>query len=415
MNDNGVQMDIFSSSLEPFKFSKPIKVIELFAGYGSQMLAFKYLHANAEHFRICEWAVPSIMAYNLIHLRDFTDYSREREREWLTDYLVEKQISMDYNKPMTREQISRKGEKWIRNTYNNIIATKDTVDITKTSGKDFYLEDRGNYDVFMSYSFPCQDLSLAGLNKGMEEGSNTRSSMLWQVGRILKEMKEMNQLPNVLMMENVPQVQGKSNIKPFNKWLLQLEELGYTSFYKNISATDFNVPQTRVRTFVISLLGEYSYEFPKEIGLQRCLRDMLEENVDEKYFLTEKQMKNITLWNNTNNRMENAEEDKKVAKTLTTFAGRNDFNCNYVKIEKVGETKDKSKYATRTDIVGSNGSTPTLTATDYKHPILIGAYTPSGISGKIYSIESSIGTLKTGNHGNIEAIEVGGVKDKGSN
>ena len=80
MNDNGVQMDIFSSSLEPFKFSKPIKVIELFAGYGSQMLAFKYLHANAEHFRICEWAVPSIMAYNLIHLRDFTDYSRERER-----------------------------------------------------------------------------------------------------------------------------------------------------------------------------------------------------------------------------------------------------------------------------------------------------------------------------------------------
>ena len=74
------QLDIFNSGKESFKFKKPIKVIELFAGYGSQMLAFEYLHANAEHFRICEWAVPSIMAYNLIHVRDFTDYSRERER-----------------------------------------------------------------------------------------------------------------------------------------------------------------------------------------------------------------------------------------------------------------------------------------------------------------------------------------------
>ena len=87
-NDN-VQMDIFSSgNIEPFKFKKPIKVIELFAGYGSQMLAFEYLHANASHFRICEWAVPSIIAYNLIHVRDFTDYSRERENGLLIIWLI---------------------------------------------------------------------------------------------------------------------------------------------------------------------------------------------------------------------------------------------------------------------------------------------------------------------------------------
>ena len=408
-NDN-VQMDIFSSgNIEPFKFKKPIKVIELFAGYGSQMLAFEYLHANASHFRICEWAVPSIMAYNLIHVRDFTDYSRERKREWLTDYLAEKQISMDYNKPMTREQISRKGEKWIRNVYNNIIATRDTVDVTKTTGKDFCLDDRNKYDVFMSYSFPCQDLSLAGLGKGMEEDSGTRSSMIWQVGRILKEMEEMNQLPDVLMMENVPQVCGSKNNKAFNKWLVQLEELGYTSFSKIISATEFGIPQTRERCFVISILGNKSYEFPKGWKLDKCLKDMLENEVDEKYFLTEKQMRNITLWNNTSNRMENG-VGKKVAKTLTTFAGRNDYNCNYVEIEKIGETKDKDKFSHRTDVIGSTGSVPTLTSTDYKHPILIGAYTPSGISGKIYSLESSNGTLKTGNHGNIDAVEVGGLK-----
>lgn len=77
------QMDIFSASLPPFKFTKPIKLIELFAGYGSQLLAFKYLGANAEHYKICEWAVPSIEAYNDIHVRDYTDYSAGKDVGWL--------------------------------------------------------------------------------------------------------------------------------------------------------------------------------------------------------------------------------------------------------------------------------------------------------------------------------------------
>lgn len=398
------QLDIFNSGMESFKFTKPIKVIELFAGYGSQMLAFEYLKVNAEHFKICEWAVPSILAYNLIHVRDFTDYSKEKEKEWLVDYLTERQISVDYNKPMTREQIARKGEKWIRNVYNNIIATNDTVDVTKTHGNDFYLEDRNKYNVFMSYSYPCQDISLAGYGKGMEEGSGTRSSMLWEVGRILKEMKELNQLPDVLMMENVPQVCGSKNKSAFDKWLNVLESLGYTSYYKILSATDFGIPQTRKRCFVISILGNESYQFPVGWKLDKCLKDMLEDEVDEKYFLTEKQMQNITLWNNTPNRMEKTE--KEVAKTLTTFAGRNDFNCNYVKIEKVGETKNKAKFQTRTDVIGKNGSVPTLSATDYKHPILLGSYTPSGRSGKIYDVKSVSSTITTGNHENVNAVRL---------
>ena len=82
------QLDIFSASLPPFKFTKPIKVIELFAGYGSQMLAFEYLKANAQHFKICEWAVPSIEAYNDIHVRDFTDYSTDKDVGWLVGWLV---------------------------------------------------------------------------------------------------------------------------------------------------------------------------------------------------------------------------------------------------------------------------------------------------------------------------------------
>lgn len=280
------QMDIFSASLPPFKFTKPIKLIELFAGYGSQLLAFKYLGANAEHYKICEWAVPSIEAYNDIHVRDYTDYSKGLTVESVVNALIEKGVSFDYNQPATLEQIKRKPEEQLRRIYNNIVATSNLVDVTKTKGSDFYMNDRESYNVFMSYSSPCQDLSIAGKLMGMDEDSGTRSSMLWQVGRILNEMKEMNQLPDVLMMENVPQVMYEKNSVNFNKWLDVLDKLGYHSFYKILEATDFGIPQTRKRCFVISIPKGYSYEFPAGWPLNKKLKDLLEDDVDEKYYLS---------------------------------------------------------------------------------------------------------------------------------
>ena len=118
MSDLGKQLDIFSTTLEQFKFTKPIRLIELFAGYGSQSLALDYLGADYESFRICEWAVNSILAYKELHfLDDKTDYSKN-----LSDYevkykLFEYGISIDYNEPMTKEQIFRKPGKWARNVY----------------------------------------------------------------------------------------------------------------------------------------------------------------------------------------------------------------------------------------------------------------------------------------------------------
>ena len=120
----------------------------------------------------------------------------------------------------------------------------------------------------------------------MDTDSGTRSSMIWQVGRILNEMKEMNQLPDVLMMENVPQVISEKNRVNFNKWLDILESLGYHSFYKILEATDFGIPQTRKRCFVISIPKGYSYEFPAGWPLNKKLKDLLEDDVDEKYYLS---------------------------------------------------------------------------------------------------------------------------------
>lgn len=313
-----MQMSIFDQLYPSFKITKPLKLIELFSGYGSQALALEYLGVNFEHFRICEWAVPSIEAYNDIHIQDFNDYSKDKPLNEVIDYLADKGISMDYNKPMNRDAISRRGEEWIRRVYNNVQATKDTVDIMRTHGSDFFMRERERVQVMMTYSFPCQDLSLAGKLNGMSEDSGTRSSMIWQVGRILQEMKDMKQQPDILLMENVPQVCGEGNLENFGKWIHLLEKLGYSSYTKILSATGFDIPQTRLRCFVISVPKGYSYAFPEEHKLNYCLNDFLEKDVDEKYFLSDEAIAKITAWNAQQKPLEQPSMNpKNVCQTIT--------------------------------------------------------------------------------------------------
>lgn len=340
------QLSLFNT--HQFTLTKPIKLIELFSGYGSQMLAMKYLGMNAEHFRICEWAVPSIEAYNDIHVRDFTDYSHGKTIDEVVQFLVDKGISSDYNKPMTLKEIRRRPEAWARRAYNNIIATGDTVDITKTHGRDFRLRERERVQVVMTYSFPCQDLSCAGDQRGMEEGSNTRSSMLWEVGRILREMKDMGQLPDVLIMENVPQVCGGKNIGAFKKWLSVLEDLGYNSDYRILSATGFGIPQTRKRCFMVSVPRGYHYKFPEEQPLKVKLKDMLENEVDGKYYLTASDISQIVNWKSNQNPITKSSAMKgNVCQSITAKSNTTkNYNMLLVSADRhVRETIEKNTFA----------------------------------------------------------------------
>lgn len=129
----------------------------------------------------------------------------------------------------------------------------------------------------------CQDLSLAGKQRGMEEGSGTRSSLLFEVKRLLSECDE--NLPQVLLMENVTQVHSKVNMQDFSSWIKFLTSLGYSSYYQDLNAKDFGIPQNRDRCFMVSLLGDYNFEFPNDIPLEYVWEDILEDNVDEKYFI----------------------------------------------------------------------------------------------------------------------------------
>lgn len=145
------------------------------------------------------------------------------------------------------------------------------------------------YEYILTYSFPCQDLSLAGKRAGLGEG--TRSGLLWEVERILNELKDNNlELPQILLMENVPQIASSTHSKDFGDWQHALQKLGYKSYCNNLIATDFGIPQTRDRTFMISILGDYFYRYPQPIKLTTRLSDYLESEVDEKYYLSQKQI-----------------------------------------------------------------------------------------------------------------------------
>lgn len=343
------QTTIFDMLYPKYKIAKPIRLIELFAGYGSQALALKYLGVKFEHWKICEWAVKSIQAYKDMH---FTNDTKEisMSKDEMIDYLYNKGISSNYNEPMTKNQISRLNEKQLKTIIENIEITHNLVNIQQVKGQDLEIIEKEQYEYILTYSFPCQDLSLAGKGKGMADTS-TRSGMLWEVERILNELKELNQLPQILLMENVPQVHGSDNVEHFNKWQLALERLGYKSYFQDLIATDYGIPQTRNRCFMISILGDYSYTFPKPIPLKLKLKDLLEKEVDEKYYLSDKMLNYCFGVNQKGSKFPRKERflqslkqtnDKSIATTITTNA-RNRPTDNFVFNKALKETLEQNK------------------------------------------------------------------------
>lgn len=220
-----------------YKIQKPIRLIELFAGIGAQAKALEKLHVNFEHYKICEFDKYAVASYNAIHNTNFA-----------------------------------------------------TSDITQLHANDLEIVDTDKYEYILTYSFPCQDLSLAGKQQGMKKGTQTRSGLLWEVERLLKECKE---LPQVLLMENVPQVHSSKNYEDFKEWQNFLSNLGYQNFWADLNAKNYGIPQNRNRTFMVSILGNSFYEFPEPFPLKLKLKDLLEDTVDEKYYLSEKQVNGI--------------------------------------------------------------------------------------------------------------------------
>ena len=223
------QLSFLDDEKPLFKIKNPIMLIELFAGVGSQAMALRDLGADFEHYRVVELDKYAIKSYNSIHGTEFPK-----------------------------------------------------MDITQIHGSDLGIEDVEKFTYLMTYSFPCQDLSVAGKQKGMAKDSGTRSGLLWEVERLLNEVEN---LPQVLLMENVPQVHGKKNIEDFQNWISFLESKGYSNYWQDLNAKNYGVAQNRNRCFMVSILGDWKFTFPEPIELKRVMKDYLEDVVDEKYYI----------------------------------------------------------------------------------------------------------------------------------
>ena len=197
-----------------------LRVFEAFAGYGSQSIALRNLGIEHEVVAISEIDKYAIKAYEAIH-----------------------------------------------GPTNNL------GDICKINPSDI-----PDHDLF-TYSFPCQDLSVAGKQAGL--GKGTRSGLLYECEKIIEAKK-----PKYLLLENVKNLVGKKFKPQFDKWLQYLEGLGYTNYWKVLNAKDYGVPQNRERVFVVSILGDHKpYKFADKIPLDKCIADILEDEVDEKYYI----------------------------------------------------------------------------------------------------------------------------------
>ena len=312
------QLDLFSGSLPKINLEgKTIYLIEMFAGIGSQYQALKMLSKysnnsfNVVSHKIVEWAYNSYVMYNQMHIKDFKDYSIGKTKEEMLERI--KGTSTNYNEPLTDKQLNKKPIEWIKRAYNSCIATNNLVNIMSVKGKDLEIKKDDKSLYLLTYSFPCQDISLSGKGAGLEKSQaqgGTRSGLLWEVERILDELereREISTLPDILLMENVPPLLSESNgnIKQFQKWEQKLASLGYTNFVKILNAKNYGIPQNRERVFMISILGNYSYNFPAKMQLKYKLKDFLQKNVSEKYYLSQKDIDRISTWNAQQKPLEN--------------------------------------------------------------------------------------------------------------
>ena len=187
------QLSFFDNEKPLFKIKTPIRLIELFAGVGSQAMALRDLGADFEHYRVVELDKYAIKSYNSIHGTEFPK-----------------------------------------------------MDITQIHGSDLGIED---------------------------------------VEKFTYLLNEVENLPQVLLMENVPQVHGKKNIEDFQNWISFLESKGYSNYWQDLNAKNYGVAQNRNRCFMVSILGDWKFTFPEPIELKRVMKDYLEDAVDEKYYI----------------------------------------------------------------------------------------------------------------------------------
>lgn len=215
---------------------RPLRVFESFAGYGSQSIACERLHRDYPDF-----------CYEVVGISEIDEYAVKAYRAIHGDGIP------------------------------------NFGDISKIDWSQV-----PDFDLF-TMSSPCQDFSSAGMQKGGAEDSGTRSSLLWECRGAIMAKK-----PRFILFENVKNLVSDKFIRYFNKWQGELASYGYTNFAKVLNASDYGVLQNRERIFMVSILDENaSYYFPEPFKLTKRLKDVLEDEVDESYYLNNERVQGL--------------------------------------------------------------------------------------------------------------------------
>lgn len=208
---------------------------------------------------------------------------------------------------------------------------------------DIKIIERLNYADLWTYSFPCTDISVAGKQKGINE--NTRSGLLYQVQRLLEIAKNDNSLPKFLLLENVKNLVGKKFKPQFDEWLEYLNILGYNTYWQVLNAKNYGIPQNRERVFAVSIrkdIDDGKFKFPEKEILNKRLVDVLEENVNESFYLSQKTLDYFINNSLNNEKIGNGFRFKphnpktaEIAFSLTTKAGSR-MDDNYLLDKQIG-------------------------------------------------------------------------------
>lgn len=324
-----------------------LKIVTLFSGIGCQERGIENTGLfDMQTIATSDIDKDAIVSYASIHCgltpELINTYNQYPSREDMVKELTDKNIGYDFmkNKSYDWNKVERKKDKNELNRYWL------AVHLSKNLGDVSRIKTLPGCDL-LTFSFPCTDISLSGKQKGLsyedwKNGANTRSGLVWEVVRLLENYKDKDNLPKYLLMENVSNLVSKKFISDFKYLNNLISEIGYNVHWKVLNAKECGIPQNRKRIFAVYIrkdIDKSILDFPKPFDNGVRLKDILEQNVDDKYYLSEKVCNRLVI-------------------TDIEF-----------KKDVVGTTKPDFRTIGQRDFVYNiNGFMGTLTATDYKQP-----------------------------------------------
>lgn len=236
-----------------------LRIAELFSGIGAQNKALanisKELNFNYKIELTCEWDMHAILAYDLIHNKPSNHFDISSDEE-IFDTLFKMGVSWNGKELLKFKTLKRVNPLILQRVHQSILKNNNCVNIKQMN----YQNIPEDLDI-LTYSFPCQDLSnmghLHGYADGIDKSKSSRSGLLWEIDRVLKDIKRKRKsLPKVLLMENVTSLLSPRHSSDFNDWKRSLVKLGYNNCHWILKASEFGVPQNRERLIMISILKD---------------------------------------------------------------------------------------------------------------------------------------------------------------